>query len=1490
MNTSSDQLTAQAPSLPLETIVDRALEHIGRQEWTAARECLEEAIRREPGLAQLHSSLGTVLFRLQDLAASTQAFATAVALTPDDPDLWTQWALVHFQLGESAGAEAALQRSLSLRPGEPVAQRLLGDCRFAQGRPLDAAKIYGPLVDRHPDKAGTALALAQCYEAAGEWTVCRAALQLALQHEPGNAIALGSMAALSERIRSTNPRPVARTGSTLTVEVCCPSLNRLKEVIRLRNSLPDDCLFSPSLETQPRALTLIVNELFFNSTADIVIMAADHLEFKPGCLEAIREGFAKQFPDRDGVMGLNIVNLPHAKDISEFCFLALGRKFIERFYADGVYQGVFCPEYYHFYGDTEFGLFADKIGKFHYDERAAVFTWHPNAGNANRDQTYSASRSRKGYDDAMWRRRQLAGLYWGESFRKAGADNLTLETPPPAAASTAPARPPGPFGSRHAAKILGLLRPAKHVLAWGTAAAREWLAQNLPAGAELTGSGVGGTPPGKKFDFILIDGDAPAAALTSAKELLRPAGIVVLHDSQRIRHDEGKGAFTAFGHIGSCADRPGAQLWWGGLRELTGDPRAAGTLPLVICFYTKNTDYESAAQKLIASCERHHLDHRVVGLESRGSWEANCSLKSEFIHETWKASGRPVLWVDADAILHRPPNLVRGVTADFAIHRCRDWEFASGTLLFNKTPAAGVLLERWLARCRRFPQVWDQVNLDLAWEETIAVHPLESLWLPEPYCRIFDLHDGRSAEAGVIEHFQASRQLKAKVSTRPNVRPAKITESLQEARRAARQRAWQLSSADATPENGTPATSLPQMLADSFAAHLTATGRLLCLTDGPGALWDLLAQRGHEVHGLVRDKATDEAVRGWCQDRVRVGSITALPFPDGTFDGVVTTGQLELLEDTQVDLALAEIKRVARGTVFLVVSRQPDAEDRWPGYADTASAWQTRLLKAAFTPASLPGLGLGLAAYVWSRLPAHAAKPELASEDVPETQVDPATCTILVLTHDPKHPLLSSWLDASRYPVVFATNVGIDYEFPGDIGLVVTADCYNEPRATLLSRAVERGIPTLLLADGILEYRNTFEHPQIVPGAIFQPVPAHKIACLGRSQARVLESWGNAAQCEITGSARFDRYALLRRRERAAGEPFRLLVATALTPYFTPEQHAHVRRSLLDLKSFFAANAALAGTPLQVEWRITKGLQHEIGVESVVSDLSGRELADVLQRVDAVVSTPSTAMVEAMLLGLPVAVLDYCNAPHYVQPAWRITAAEQILTVVSELMAPPAPKRLFQDATLHDTLECTSPAAPRLWRLAEAMIRRGRHARANGLPLTFPARLLPVGAHDPAPVPKGYQASDLHPGHPQFHEQHLQRLQVEVGQLRVYAAQLEHQCRQSGEIARLKTYSRLSIQWRSKLEAAVALSGPKQSRAAMDLMMQALKLVGSCQMPEVTLEALLEISPHLALHDAAKARTLLEAALTLAQQMQRQDVVQQVTQLLAKPAGTPMRR
>ena len=346
------------------------------------------------------------------------------------------------------------------------------------------------------------------------------------------------------------------------------------------------------------------------------------------------------------------------------------------------------------------------------------------------------------------------------------------------------------------------------VLEWGSGGSTVWLADRLPAGAHLTsvehhaawfakvGERLGerenvtrvlaeptgdmgrnatideenaahlgaylDAPGGQKYDVIMVDGVARVACMERARELLNPGGVVFLHDAQRDWYDAGKALLVEHGTIGSCEDYPGPMLWWGGV-EPEGACGSAAASPVVISFYTVGTPYEDEVRGLKGSLAKLGLDHAVQGVEPAGSWEANCAMKARFIRDELDRLDRPVLWVDADAVVRRPPVLLAGGEMDFAVHKFAGWQFASGTVYFNRTPMARKVLDRWVELCEARPEIWDQIHLDAAWESVAARHPLRTQWLPASYTKIFDAEDVAAAEP-VIEHFQASRRFKGAVS------------------------------------------------------------------------------------------------------------------------------------------------------------------------------------------------------------------------------------------------------------------------------------------------------------------------------------------------------------------------------------------------------------------------------------------------------------------------------------------------------------------------------------------------------------------------------------------------------------------------------------------------------------------------------------------------------------------------------------------------------
>lgn len=400
------------------------------------------------------------------------------------------------------------------------------------------------------------------------------------------------------------------------------------------------------------------------------------------------------------------------------------------------------------------------------------------------------------------------------------------------------------------------------------------------------------------------------------------------------------------------------------------------------------------------------------------------------------------------------------------------------------------------------------------------------------------------------------------------------------------------------------------------------------------------------------------------------------------------------------------------------------------------------------------------------------------------------------------HPLYAPW--CSRISHVVVEEYDQDWTPPPDCGVVISHLHYDFPTATILKKLVASNqVPVLVLADGVLEFRNTFENPQVSAGSLFMPVHGHKIACIGPSQARQIAAWGNAGKTEVVGLPRLDDYRqrknnrVVRPHEPASKESdsVRVLVVTARQPGFTPRQLQLVQESLVDLRNWFAHNPARAGRTLQPVWRLTGGLEERIGVSSD-PDQRQQPIADVLATVDAVISTPSTTVVESLLMDLPTAILDYTNSPKYLAAAWNITSREQIAEVVPDLLTPSAAHLDFQRNSLADTLQLNEPATDRLVRLIELLIDQRRRALENASTLVIPDRLL-----DPAPeiqssAKRAISLEDLFPCQIGFRATESQSLATEYGQISRTVRDLQEWIdRQREEIFRLRQEKRIA--WRN---------------------------------------------------------------------------------------------
>ncbi len=138
------------------------------------------------------------------------------------------------------------------------------------------------------------------------------------------------------------------------------------------------------------------------------LMGGDDMTFFTNAIDIAMETMEDNYPDGDGVIGLNQSNMEN------FCkagFVLVGRKFIDRFPDSQLY----CPDYLHYFSDPELMAFAKSINRFTYAEDAKVLHFHP-AVTGKQDETNKVSRTRWKHDKDVSNKRLEKGYLWGENF------------------------------------------------------------------------------------------------------------------------------------------------------------------------------------------------------------------------------------------------------------------------------------------------------------------------------------------------------------------------------------------------------------------------------------------------------------------------------------------------------------------------------------------------------------------------------------------------------------------------------------------------------------------------------------------------------------------------------------------------------------------------------------------------------------------------------------------------------------------------------------------------------------------------------------------------------------------------------------------------------------------------------------------------------------------------------------------------------------------
>lgn len=253
------------------------------------------------------------------------------------------------------------------------------------------------------------------------------------------------------------------------------------------------------------------------------------------------------------------------------------------------------------------------------------------------------------------------------------------------------------------------------------------------------------------------------------------------------------------------------------------------------------------------------------------------------------------------------------------------------------------------------------------------------------------------------------------------------------------------------------------------------------------------------------------------------------------------------------------------------------------------------------------------------------------------------------------------WLGQIRSPLT--------PEVLNSVDAMVFSDEFWQPTRLAIAACRMAGVATFHILDGIVEWRNLFENPRSLSpeqGApLFQPLMCDLTFCVGSVQESVLKWLGNRNVIG-TGLPRLDSVPVGDCRTEKTESPVRLLVATANTPWFDAHQEQVFLREFGALVNLLAGETSRAGGDLRIAWRVSRIAADQLSIENN----SAGTLQQALEQCDAFITTPSTAAVEAMLLGVPTLIFDPYCCPAFIPSAWAANSAEGVCRLLPSLLQP----------------------------------------------------------------------------------------------------------------------------------------------------------------------------------------------------------------------------
>lgn len=183
----------EALQTALKSEPDNALGHyylglafVGTGDEARAQSEWQQALRLRPRMVEAQRALANLAVRKGNLQLLTDSAAALVTDEPNSPEGYIFRAMATFGHGDETGAEADLQKAITLAPNNPVAYTQLGGLRLRQKRFSEAEKLYQEALDRGPRYFDALQGLVMTYAAEKELPKAVATVQAQIQKVPND--------------------------------------------------------------------------------------------------------------------------------------------------------------------------------------------------------------------------------------------------------------------------------------------------------------------------------------------------------------------------------------------------------------------------------------------------------------------------------------------------------------------------------------------------------------------------------------------------------------------------------------------------------------------------------------------------------------------------------------------------------------------------------------------------------------------------------------------------------------------------------------------------------------------------------------------------------------------------------------------------------------------------------------------------------------------------------------------------------------------------------------------------------------------------------------------------------------------------------------------------------------------------------------------------------------------------------------------------------